>query len=95
MAAYGTFPAGMAPEPAKLTEKERTMTGRERLLAEIEAKRLEAEKRKQARTPVKILSSDLRIAADETGYDPYDNPGHAKPLDVERLRKTPGKRKKR
>lgn len=71
------------------------MTGRQRLLAEIEAKRLEAEKRKQARKPVKVLSTDLRIAADETGYDPYDNPGHAKPLDIEHPGKKPGKREQR
>ena len=60
------------------------MTSRERLLAEIEAKRLEAEKRRRAGMPVDILGADLRIAADDAGYDPYDNPGHAKPLDVER-----------
>jgi len=71
------------------------MTGREHLLAEIEAKRLEAEKRKRAGKPLEIVSADLRIAAEEAGYDPYDNPGHAKPLDVERRRKTgkqPGRR---
>ncbi len=53
------------------------MTGRERLLAEIEAKRL-----KQAESQVDILSADLRIGADDSGYDPYDNPGSAKPLDT-------------
>ena len=71
------------------------MTGRERLLAEIEAKRLEAEKRKRAGKPVEILSADLRIAADDAGYDPYDNPGHAKPLDVERRGETSRKHKRR
>ena len=71
------------------------MTGRERLLAEIEAKRLEEEKRKRAGKPVEILSAELRIAADDAGYDPYDNPSHAKPLDVERLGKTSSKRKRR
>ncbi len=71
------------------------MTGRERLLAEIEAKRLEAENRKRARKSVKVLNTDLRLAADESGYDPYDNPGHAKPLDVERLGRTSDKRKRR
>jgi len=71
------------------------MTGRERLLAEIEAKRLEAEKRKRAGKPIEVLNTDLRIAADNAGYDPYDNPSHAKPLDVEHRGQTPGKRGRR
>ena len=71
------------------------MTGRQRLLAEIEAKRLEADNRNQACRPVELLGTDLTLAAEETGYDPYDNPGHAKPLDVWRLGKTSGKRKRR
>ena len=62
------------------------MTGREHLLAEIEAMRLEAKERSRAGNSVEIACADLRIAADDSGYDPFDNPGHAKPLEVERRR---------
>jgi hypothetical protein len=55
------------------------MTGRQTLLAEIEAKR-----RENAAEPVEVLQADLVYSAEETGYDPYDNPGPAKPLSVER-----------
>ena len=71
------------------------MTCRERLLAEIEAKRLEAEKRKRAGKPVEIPSADLRIAADDAGYNPYDNPGHAKPLDIDHRSETSRKQGRR
>ena len=55
------------------------MTGRETLLAEIEA-----ERRKNAAEPVEVLQVDLIYSAEEAGYNPYDNPGPAKPLSVER-----------
>jgi hypothetical protein len=62
------------------------MTLREILLAELEAKR-----RAEAEDPVEVLDADLLPGADDGGYDPYDNPSHAKPLDVER----PAKRTRR
>ena len=55
------------------------MTGRETLLAEIEAKR-----HKNAAEPVEVLQADVIHSAEEAGYDPYDNPGPAKPLSVDR-----------
>jgi len=55
------------------------MSGRQSLLAEIEAKRRAAAKRDE----VEVLAADLSIAPDETSYNPYDKPGHAKPLDIE------------
>lgn len=55
------------------------MSGRERLLAEIEARR-----RQQARKPVDILQADLSCAPDDAGYNPYDNPGRAKPFQIDR-----------
>jgi hypothetical protein len=54
------------------------MTGRETLLAEIEAKR-----RKQAADPIEVLQTNLSCSAEDTGYNPYDNPGPAKPLRVD------------
>jgi len=55
------------------------MSGRERLLAEIEAKR-----RNMARKDdVDVLSVELSLVDDEDGYDPYDKPGSAKPLNVD------------
>ncbi|MDH3612994.1 MAG: hypothetical protein OES10_06890 [Gammaproteobacteria bacterium] len=54
------------------------MTGRESLLAEIEAKR-----REKAAERIEVLTADLTFAADNTGYNPYDNPGPPKPLDVD------------
>ena len=67
----------------------------ERLLAELQAKRHEAEQRKRAGKPVEIISADRRIAVEDAGHDPYDNPGHAKPLDVERVGQTPRKPRRR
>jgi hypothetical protein len=58
------------------------MTLREILLAELEAKR-----RAKAEEPVEIVDADLRPGVDDAGYDPYDNPGHAKPLELERPKK--------
>ncbi|MEJ2129180.1 MAG: hypothetical protein P8X81_10080 [Woeseiaceae bacterium] len=55
------------------------MSGRQSLLAEIEAKRRAAAKKDD----VEVLAADLSIAPDESSYDPYDKPGHAKPLDVD------------
>ena len=55
------------------------MSGRQSLLAEIEAKRRAAAKKDD----VEILAADLSIAPEETSYDPYDKPGHAKPLDID------------
>ena len=59
------------------------MSGRQTLLAEIEARR-----RAQARTETtgtgEILATDLALAPDDTSYDPYDKPGAAKPLNVDR-----------
>lgn len=54
------------------------MTGRQTLLAEIEAKR-----RKQAEDPIEVLQADLSCCAEDAGYNPYDNPGPAKPLSVD------------
>jgi len=55
------------------------MSGRQNLLAEIEAKR-----RNVARIDgVEVLSVELSLANEDTGYDPYDKPGSAKPLDVD------------
>ncbi len=54
------------------------MTGRESLLAGIEARR-----RKQAEESVELLKTDLSFTAEDAGYDPYDNPGTAKPLDID------------
>ena len=55
------------------------MSGRQSLLAEIEAKRRAAAKKED----VEILAAELSIAPEETSYDPYDKPGHAKPLDID------------
>ena len=66
------------------------MSGRETLLAELEAQR-----REQAESPPEVLEADLWPGADVGGYDPYDNPGHAKPLDTDRLAKTVSRQKRR
>ena len=58
------------------------MSGRESLLAELEAQR-----REQAEINAQDRDSDFVPDLDGFGYDPYDNPGHAKPLDVERSKK--------
>ena len=55
------------------------MSGRQSLLAEIEAKRRAAAKKDE----VEVLAADLSIAPDDVSYDPYDKPGHAKPLDID------------
>ena len=55
------------------------MSGRQSLLAEIEAKRRAAAEKDE----VEVLAADLSIAPEETSYDPYDKPGHAKPLDID------------
>ena len=55
------------------------MSGRQSHLAEIEAKRRAAAKEDE----IEVLAADLSIAPDESSYDPYDKPGHAKPLDIE------------
>ena len=57
------------------------MTLREILLAELEAKR-----RAEAEEPIEVVDADPWPGDDDGGYDPYDNPGRAKPLEVERLR---------
>ena len=54
------------------------MNGRESLLADIEARQ-----RKTAEDYVEVLQADLKYASENTGYDPYDNPGPAKPLDTD------------
>ena len=69
------------------------MTGRESLLAEIEARR-----HKAAREPIKVLRADIDIVPGDSGYNPYDNPGPAKPLDVDgetTIRRSALKAKKR
>lgn len=55
------------------------MSGRQHLLAEIEARRRDAAKTNE----VEVLATELTLAHEETGYDPYDCPGSAKPLDVD------------
>ena len=60
------------------------MSGRQRHLAEIEA-------RARAAAPdpeIEILAADLSIAPEDSSYDPYNKPGPAKPLrvDVEGLK---------
>ena len=55
------------------------MSGRQSLLAEIEAKRRAAAKKDD----VEVLAADLSIAPEENAYNPYDKPGHAKPLDID------------
>lgn len=57
------------------------MSGRQSHLAEIEAKRRAAAKK---RDDIDILAAELSIAPDESSYNPYDKPGHAKPLDFDR-----------
>ncbi len=49
------------------------MTGREGLLAEIEARR-----HQDTRDGITVLNAELRPKPEELGYDPYDNPGPAK-----------------
>ncbi len=54
------------------------MSGRQTLMAEIEARR-----RSEAKDEIEVLAVDLAIASDEDGYNPYDTPGHSKPLAVD------------
>jgi len=61
------------------------MSGRESLLAELEAKR-----REQAEKTAEGHDSGLASDVDDAGYDPYDNPGHAKPLNVDQRMTKPG-----
>jgi hypothetical protein len=49
------------------------MTGREGLLAEIEARRYQEEEDR-----VEVLNAELTVRPEEAGYNPYDNPGLAK-----------------
>ncbi len=66
------------------------MSGRESLLAEIEARR-RAQAQKGKNGEVEILAADLSIAPEDTSYDPYDKPGPAKPLNTDRGIKLRGK----
>ena len=59
------------------------MSGRQTLLAEIEARR-RAQAQKDSTGTVEILAGDLALEPDDTSYDPYDKPGAAKPLDIDR-----------
>ena len=63
------------------------MSGRESLLAGIEARRRAQAKKDQAKKDktqdVEILAADLTLAPEDTSYDPYDKPGAAKPLDID------------
>ena len=54
------------------------MSGRQILMAEIEARR-----RSEAKDEIEVLAADLAIVSDEDGYNPYDKPGHSKPLSIE------------
>ena len=58
------------------------MSGRQTLLAEIEARR-RAQAQKDKTEQVEILAADLTLAPEDTSYNPYDKPGAAKPLDVD------------
>jgi hypothetical protein len=58
------------------------MSGRQSLLAEIEARRRAQAKMDQT-DQVDILAADLTLVPEDTSYDPYDKPGAAKPLDVD------------
>ena len=51
------------------------MSGRERLLAD-----LEAQSKSAASKDIEVLAADLSLAPEDTSYNPYDKPGHAKPL---------------
>ena len=58
------------------------MSGRQTLLAEIQARR-RAQAKKDKTEQVEILAADLTLAPDDTSYNPYDKPGAAKPLDID------------
>ena len=55
------------------------MSGRQSLLAEIEAKRRSA----ADKDDIEVLAAEFSFALEDTGYDPYDRPGPANPLDVD------------
>ena len=59
------------------------MSGRQTLLAEIEARR-RARAQQDTTGTVEVLAADLALEPEDTSYDPYDKPGAAKPLDTER-----------
>jgi hypothetical protein len=54
------------------------MSGRQILLAEIAARQ-----RSAVKDEIDVLAVELSIASDDNGYNPYDKPGHAKPLTVD------------
>ena len=58
------------------------MSGRQSLLAEIEARRRAQAARDQT-SEVEILAAELTLAPEDNSYNPYDKPGSAKPLDVD------------
>ncbi len=59
------------------------MSGRQTLLAEIEARR-RAKAQEDATGTVEVLAADLALEPDDTSYNPYDKPGAAKPLNIDR-----------
>ena len=58
------------------------MSGRQSLLAEIEARR-RAQAKKEQTDQVEVLAAELTLAPEDTSYNPYDKPGAAKPLDID------------
>ncbi len=70
------------------------MSGRQSLLAEIEARR-RAQAQKDMADKVEVLAADLTLEPEDTSYDPYDKPGAAKPLNVDRERSTRRRRRAR
>ena len=72
--AYGTFRAEISSTSLQCAKKQvPKMTGREGLLAEIEARR-----HQETRDRITLLEAELRPKPEELGYNPYDNPGPAK-----------------
>jgi hypothetical protein len=72
--AYGTFSAEISSTQLEFAKKAGTdMTGRESLLAEIEARRHQKNEDR-----IEVLKADLGAKPEEAGYNPYDNPGPAK-----------------
>lgn len=65
------------------------MSGRQRHLAEIEARRQAAARDNE----IEILAVDLSIAPEDNSYDPYDKPGPAKPLRLDMRSKTRKRRR--
>jgi hypothetical protein len=55
------------------------MSDRQRHLAGIEDRR----RAEAARRPVETVAADLGLVPEDTSYNPYDNPGPAKPLRLE------------